>query len=77
VLSDQKKLRPRDAAAYLGLSASTLAKMRLRGDGPLYAKLGSRVVAYDTSDLDRWVNERKLRSTSELKSKQVGREKHT
>ena len=29
-----RKLRPREAAAYLNLSASTLAKMRVRGDGP-------------------------------------------
>jgi predicted DNA-binding transcriptional regulator AlpA len=71
VLSTQNKLRPGDAAAYLGFSASTLAKMRLRGDGPPFAKLGLRMVVYDTQDLDAWVNERKLRSTSELNAKRV------
>lgn len=70
-------LRANAAAAYLGLSKSTLAKMRLRGDGPPFAKLGSRVVVYDTRDLDTWVNERKLRSTSEANLGQVGREKHS
>jgi len=71
-----KKFRPKEAAAHLGLAASTLAKMRLRGDGPPFAKLGSRVVVYDTCDLDAWVNERKLRSTSELNCRS-GDEKQT
>lgn len=31
------RLRPPAAAAYLGLSSSTLAKMRLRGGGPPYS----------------------------------------
>ena len=61
-----KKLRPKEAAEYLGLAPSTLAKMRLRGDGPPYAKLGKRVVVYETCDLERWVAERKRVSTSAL-----------
>lgn len=59
-------LRPREAAFLLGLSASTLAKMRLAGSGPQYAKLGRRAVAYDRVDLERWVSQRKRNSTSEL-----------
>jgi predicted DNA-binding transcriptional regulator AlpA len=70
------KLRAGAAAAYLGLSKSTLAKMRLRGDGPQYAKLGRRVVVYDTSDLDAWVNARKLSSTSHSNPAKVGHAKH-
>jgi len=76
LISAHNKLRARDAAAFLGLAVSTLAKMRLRGDGPPFAKLGSRVVIYDPRDLDAWVNARKLSSTSELNSRQVGHEKH-
>ncbi len=59
------KLRPPQAADYLGLSASTLAKMRLRGDGPVYSKLGPRLVCYEQSDLDAWVTEHRRLSTSE------------
>ncbi|MEQ8399237.1 DNA-binding protein [Thalassobaculum sp.] len=59
------KLRAPAAAVYLSLSASTLAKMRLRGDGPLYMKAGPRVVLYDAVDLDAWLESRKRRSTSE------------
>ncbi len=59
------KLRPPAAAEYLGLSASTLAKMRLRGDGPIYSKAGPRVVDYDLADLESWLTARKRSSTSD------------
>jgi hypothetical protein len=32
------------AARFVGLSESTLAKLRLNGNGPVYCKLGRRVV---------------------------------
>lgn len=51
-------------AERLGLSVSTLAKMRLSGDGPAYAKLGRRVV-YRPEDIDSWVASKRYRSTSE------------
>jgi len=60
------KLRAPQAAAYVGLSPSTLAKMRLRGDGPVYAKAGPRVVIYDRADLEKWLENQKRRSTSEI-----------
>lgn len=53
------------ASEWLGLSKSTLAKMRLRGDGPKYIKLGPRRVAYRKLDLEIWVAERSFRSTSQ------------
>jgi predicted DNA-binding transcriptional regulator AlpA len=52
------------AAARVGLSVSTLNKMRLNGTGPRYAKLGRRVL-YDIRDLEAWVAERKRNHTSE------------
>ena len=58
-------LRAPEAAKYLGLSASTLAKMRLRGDGAIYSKAGPRVVVYDLADLESWLVARKRRSTSD------------
>lgn len=60
-----KRLRAPAAAEYLGLSASTLAKMRLRGDGPVYSKAGPRVVVYDVADLDEYLTARRRRSTSD------------
>lgn len=52
-------LRPREAARYLGLSESTLAKLRMRGSknvGPNYVKLG-RSVIYRRSDLKLWLEQ--------------------
>jgi predicted DNA-binding transcriptional regulator AlpA len=59
-----RRLRAPEAASYLGLSSSTLAKMRLRGDGPTFLKL-NRVVAYDIRDLDAWLAIRRRTSTSD------------
>jgi predicted DNA-binding transcriptional regulator AlpA len=48
-------VRPREAAARTGLSASTMAKMRARGDGPPFVRLGSRCVGYLEADLEDWL----------------------
>jgi predicted DNA-binding transcriptional regulator AlpA len=63
--SPGRYLRTPAAAQYLGLSASTLAKMRLRGDGPPYSKAGARIVVYDVSDLEAYLAARQRHSTSE------------
>ena len=56
-------LRTADAAKFTGLSASTLTKLRLAGDGPVYIKLGKAVV-YDPSDLSDWLRSKRRRSTT-------------
>jgi predicted DNA-binding transcriptional regulator AlpA len=61
---EYRRLRAPEAARYLGLSPSTLAKMRLRGDGPVFLKL-NRAVAYDSRDLDQWLADRRRASTSD------------
>jgi predicted DNA-binding transcriptional regulator AlpA len=58
-------LRPAGAATYLGLANSTLAKMRMSGNGPRFIKAGLRVVLYDQADLDAWLESRKRTSTME------------
>lgn len=62
---EQLVLPAETAAAFVGLSASTLAKMRLRGDGPPYIKLGPRRVGYIKDDLEQWVMDRRFSSTSQ------------
>jgi predicted DNA-binding transcriptional regulator AlpA len=59
-----RKLNVREAARFLGLSASTLNKMRLNGNGPPYLKLGRRVL-YDVHDLQAWAASRRRNHTSE------------
>jgi|SRR6516164_9328595 len=58
-------LRTPGAALYVGLSESTLEKLRLTGEGPIYHKSGSKIVVYRPEDLDAWLNARRRRSTSE------------
>ncbi len=52
------------AAEYVGCSPRTLEKNRCYGGGPKYAKLGRRVV-YRVADLDAWIEEHLVGSTSE------------
>ncbi len=53
-----------EAASYLRLSKSLIDKYRVFGGGPLFAKLGGRIV-YSKEDLDAWISARKFSSTSE------------
>lgn len=62
--AEYRKLSAPEAAARLGISASTLAKLRCFGGGPVYTKLGRRVV-YDERDLDDWADARRRTSTSD------------
>ena len=59
-----KRLVVSSAAEYVGLSVSTLNKLRVFGGGPVFLKLGRRV-AYDVADLDAWLASRRRRSTSD------------
>ena len=52
----QRILRTAEAATYVGLSPSTIEKMRLSGDGPAFVRLGGRAVGYDVQDLDDWID---------------------
>jgi predicted DNA-binding transcriptional regulator AlpA len=58
-------LRTPEAAAYVGLTASSLQKLRLTGDGPRYAKLGRKIVVYPVLELDAWIAKRMRTSTSD------------
>ena len=49
------RLKGPEAAEYLGLSHSSLEKMRLQGRGPRYLKLGGRVF-YRRADLDAYLD---------------------
>ncbi len=60
-----ERLTNSEAAEYLGLKIATLNKWRVYGDGPPFLKVG-RLIQYRKSDLDAYLNERLMRSTSEL-----------
>jgi len=63
--NDDIYLRATEAADYLKVAKSTLAKWRIRGDGPAYAKLGRKIVLYRLADLDAWLADQVRNSTSE------------
>lgn len=52
------------AAEYLGLKETTLEAWRCRGGGPDFIKM-KKAVRYRKEDLDRYIDARVRRSTSE------------
>jgi predicted DNA-binding transcriptional regulator AlpA len=60
----ERLLTARDTANLLRLSASWLAKARMRGDGPPYVKLG-RSIRYTEAGILEWMRSRRRFSTSE------------
>ena len=61
-------MNTRQAAHSYHLSPSWLNKLRVTGDGPEYIKLGNKVL-YRRSDIERWLDENRRRSTSDAARK--------
>jgi predicted DNA-binding transcriptional regulator AlpA len=61
----KKVLRAPEAAAYTGLSESTLAKRRLDGRPPTFLNLGGRAIGYAIDDLNAWLATCRRQSTSQ------------
>lgn len=64
-IADNGLLNVRQAATRLGLSKSTLDKMRCAGRGPRFIKSTDRAIRYDPADLDAWIADRRRTSTSQ------------
>lgn len=60
----EKYLKPRQAAAYINSSTSTLAKRRLYGGGPKFTRIG-RAIRYAKPDLDSFMAANTVASTSD------------
>lgn len=60
----ERLLTPKEAAHFLRVSLSWLAKARMRGDGPPYIPIG-RSIRYSDAALLRWMKSRQRLSTSE------------
>ena len=58
-------LNVRQAAVRLGLSKSTLDKMRAAGKGPRFVKTTERAIRYDPTDLDHWIAVRRQQTTNQ------------
>ena len=58
-------LSPQQASNYLLLSISTLARMRIAGNGPVFVRVSPQRVGYRISDLDKYLDGRTRTSTSQ------------
>jgi hypothetical protein len=56
----------REAAAMLSIGASTLKKLRVNGGGPVFHRIGRRIV-YSPEILDEWARRETFRKTSEYR----------
>jgi predicted DNA-binding transcriptional regulator AlpA len=54
-LDPLNRLRAVKAADYIGVSRSTLAKWRMRGEGPPWHRCGPRIVYYIPIEIDAWL----------------------
>jgi hypothetical protein len=57
-------LTPAEAAKFLRISVSWLAKARMQGDGPPYIRVG-RAIRYGEAALWQWTKSRQRLSTTE------------
>ena len=55
IADESVRLRAVEAAKYLRVSRSTLAKWRMNGDGPPHHRLGPRLVYYIRREVDDWL----------------------
>jgi hypothetical protein len=61
---DDKILDSAAAAKFTGVAVATLAKMRCMGGSPPFIKAGRKVL-YRRSDLNEWLDARRVSNTSE------------
>jgi Helix-turn-helix domain len=59
-------LSTREAATKLSIGASTLKKLRVNGGGPVFHRIGRRVV-YSSDVLDEWARRDTFETTSEYR----------
>jgi predicted DNA-binding transcriptional regulator AlpA len=54
-IDPRQRLWASEAATYLQLSRSTLAKWRMKEEGPPYHRCGRRLIYYYRSEIDAWL----------------------
>jgi hypothetical protein len=64
-------LDPRQAAAYTGVAYTTMQTWRYKGIGPRYSRIGNRIIRYSTSDLDSFLRERTVETTTPSASEEI------
>jgi predicted DNA-binding transcriptional regulator AlpA len=54
--NNRVRMRAVEAARYLNVSRSTLAKWRMNGNGPDYHRCGPRIVYYFEDEIEAWLS---------------------
>ena len=49
-----ERMRSAEAAKYIGVNRSTLAKWRAARTGPPYHRCGARIIQYYRAEIDAW-----------------------
>jgi predicted DNA-binding transcriptional regulator AlpA len=60
----ERLLTPKETAQLLRVSLSWLAKSRMRGDGPVFIRIG-RAIRYSEVAIIQWMKSNRRTSTSE------------
>lgn len=55
-----QKLKPPAAAEYMTIKPGHLRQLHHINDGPPRIRIAARTYVYDTDDLDRWMEDRKV-----------------
>ncbi len=55
----------KEAAEYLGVTKSHMARMREWKIGPKWYNIGLKLIKYKQSDVDEWIEEQALRPSSD------------
>lgn len=64
--SDNFRMTPTEAAAYIPMSIGALAQLRYMGHGPKFMKPSGRIVLYRKGDIDNWLESSVRTSTAEV-----------
>ena len=62
--AERQTLRPPEVEAVYGIGINHLQKLRMSGDGPAYCKPTHRMVLYRRSDIEAWLEQCRVTSTS-------------
>ncbi len=55
----RRLLRVAQAAHYCGMARGAFDRMRPKGQGPRWIRLGTKLIVYDQADLDAWLEANK------------------
>ncbi len=53
-------LTPKEVCAWLALPSSTLADLRVRGEGPAFTRLSARNIRYARRDVRAWLEQNRF-----------------